>query len=358
MSVVQAADGGYVVAGASNSAGTAGYDVYIVKTNSTGTLSLSTTSSRAGDDFAYSIDRTSDGGYIVTGVYDATQPDPDPLIIADRPGQLFLRKLDASLLVVWQATPASATNPNSAGFSVRETADGGFIVAGAWNVNLGGGGAYLLKTDASGAKQWEAYLPGKYAADVQQAPDGGYVVGLHGPVLVSPGISARGALLKTDSTGNVEWMQAGDGSGTARGVANVAAGGYAVAGETIATDPVADLYVARTAGDGTVQWLRVAAASGGDIGHSIVQASDLGFVVVGQGSSVPNHRFDVSLSKTDAAGVLEWQRYFGGTGDDVGRSVRRTADGGYVIAGYTTSSPAQATDVYLVKTDANGTSQW
>lgn len=354
MSVVQSSSGEYVVAGGSNSAGATGYDVYVLKANASGVLLASTLSGRSGNDFAYSIEKTSDGGYIVTGVYDTTTPGPEHVLVANNPGQLFLRKLDADLQLVWETTPAPSPpeRPYSVGFSVRQTSDGGYIVAGATSFNIGGGASYLLKTDASGAKQWDAHLDGKFAADVRQTPDGGYIVAI-------TSIIPAGALVKTDASGQVLWTQTGGGSGTARAVANLTAGGYVVTGETNAPDPAFDLYLARLTADGVPLWLRYSGAAGGDAGYAIQETADFGYVAAGEGSAGgDNHGFDVYVLKTDAGGNLQWQRFFGGFGEDRGRAVRQTLDGGYVIAGFTRSSPAQRADVYLIKTDSNGSSQW
>ena len=64
------------------------------------------------------------------------------------------------------------------------------------------------------------------------------------------------------------------------------------------------------------------------------------------------------MVKTDSAGTMQWNKTYGGTGNDLGNSIVQTTDGGYAIAGYTNSVGAGGNDVYLVKTDSHGNMQW
>jgi len=193
------------------------------------------------------------------------------------------------------------------GYSVQQTLDGGYIVAGSTgSFGAGGGDFYLIKTDASGDALWTRIYGGTgydYGYSVQQTLDGGYIIAGY-----------------TQSSG---------------------AGSY-------------DVYLIKTSASGDTLWTRTYGGADGDGGFSVQQTSDTGYIITGYTYSFGAESTDVYLIKTDASGDTLWTRTYGGTGYDYGRSVRQTLDGGYIIAGYTHSFGAGCDDVYLIKTDANG----
>ena len=98
-------------------------------------------------------------------------------------------------------------------------------------------------------------------------------------------------------------------------------------------------------------WWRTYGGVGADRGYSVQQTADGGYVIVGFTSHFGR---DVYLIKTNAQGETLWTKTFGGTSDDYGYSVQQTTDDGYVLTGSTGSFGAGYEDVYLIKTDANG----
>jgi hypothetical protein len=105
------------------------------------------------------------------------------------------------------------------------------------------------------------------------------------------------------------------------------------------------------------KWLTFGGSSY-DYGFSVQQTTDGGFIIVGVTSSFGVGSADVYLIKTDASGNQLWQKTFGGSNSDWGHSVQQTSDGGFIIAGHTSSFGAGFSDVYLIKTDASGDQQW
>jgi len=97
---------------------------------------------------------------------------------------------------------------------------------------------------------------------------------------------------------------------------------------------------------------------GNESGSSAEQTADGGYIITGYTTSMGAGGADVYLLKADAVGTMLWQKTFGSSGDDYGKSVRPTADGGYIIAGFTGSPGVVPTDVLMIKTDATGNRVW
>ena len=112
--------------------------------------------------------------------------------------------------------------------------------------------------------------------------------------------------------------------------------------------------------DMAITWEKVMGGNGEDRGMSVEQTIDGGYIITGytEIGSPGYGNFDVWLIKTDSFGNVEWDETFGGSGDDRGYSGQQTADGGYIIAGYTDSYGAGDSDVWLIKTDVQGNSLW
>jgi len=97
---------------------------------------------------------------------------------------------------------------------------------------------------------------------------------------------------------------------------------------------------------------------GAEMGRSLIQTSDGGYAIAGATTSFGAGELDVYLVKLDANGNLQWTKTIGGPEIEEGNSLLQTSNGGYVIAGYTASFGAGKADVYVVKLDANGNLQW
>ncbi len=348
-SVQQTSDGGYIVAGVTLSFGAGGADVYLIKTNASGDTQWTRTYGGTDDDEGWSVQQTSDGGYIVAGwTYSFG---------AGNYSDVYLIKTNASGDTQW--TRAFGGDSLDWGSSVRQTSDGGYIVAG-YTRSFGAGGDdfYLIKTNASGDTQWTRTFGGTgddVGESVQQTSDSGYIVA---GTTTSFGAGFTDVYLtKTNASGDTQWTRTYGGTSWDYGlsVQQTSDGGYIVAGFTSSFGAGwDDVYLIKTNASGDTQWTRTYGGTGGDYDQSVQQTSDSGYIVAGWTESFGAGLDDVYLIKTNASGDTQWTRTYGGTNYDVGYSAQQTSDGGYVIAGSTESFGAGHADVYLIKTDAGG----
>jgi hypothetical protein len=342
--VQQTSDGGYVVVGKTSSFGGTYGNVYIVRTDASGDTLWMRYFGRGGPDQGNSVRQTSDGGYIVAGHSRASY---------DTDSDVYLIKLDVYGDSVW--TRVYGGPSNDMGNSVWQTSDGGYIIAGE-TASFGSGGkdVYLLRVDANGDSLWARAYGGAdhdYCKAVQETFDGS-IIAAGWTESFGPGWAAI-YLVKTDADGDTIWTRTYGGSAGDYGHAmqETADHGYIIAGNTGSFSPFG-ICLIKTDADGDTVWTR---AYGEDEGHAVHETSDGGYVVVGTtwfecGMEV--HCANAYVVKTTPDGSVEWTEVYGGADDDVVESVRQTADGGYVMAGFTESAGAGG-DVLLIKTEGD-----
>ena len=185
---------------------------------------------------------------------------------------------------------------------------------------------------------------------MQLTSDGGYIIAGYTSSYGAGGYDLW--LVKTDASGTENWNKTFGGTSHDLGnsVQQTSDGGYVITGETDSYGAGSrDLWLVKIDASGTENWNKTFGGTGGDFGYSVQQTSDGGYVIAGQTNSYGAGSFYIWLVKTDASGTENWNKIFGGTGWDDASSVQQTSDGGYVITGSTTSYGAGGYDLWLVK---------
>lgn len=292
--------------------------------------------------------QTSDGGYIINArIFSGSCEDN------------YLIKTDPFGNAQWSKTYGGANCEE--GHSVQQTTDGGYVMAGetaSW-----GSGDYdycVMKTDAAGVLQWAktyGHSSGEAAHSVHQTTDGGFVVfGQYSSFTLNGNYDF--GLVKTDAAGVMQWTKLYGTSGLEQGrfVRQTSDGGYIMTGINGTGNP--NIYVVKTDVNGNLVWTGSIGGAMEDYAHCVRQTTDGGYILGGGTKSYGAGGTDAFLVKLTSNGILDWARTFGGAGEEASLSVQQTIDGGYALAGVTNSVGSGWDDLFIVKTDNMGNTQW
>lgn len=285
----------------------------------------------------YSVQQTNDGGYVVAGTTDRYNWGPP---------QIYLIKTNSNGDTLWTKSYGSAQE--AYGYSVKQTLDSGFIIAGAIDsFSSGGFDAFLIKTNSLGDTLWTKTYGGinnDGARSVELTTDGGYII--------TGNTSSFGAgyndvyLIKTDSTGDTLWTKAygtitNDEGGNS--VKQTTDGGFIIAGSIDG----AYIYLIKTNSIGDTLWTKTYGGDGAydPAASSVQQTTDGGYIITGTADNwIDNSLTEAFLMKTNSTGDALWTKvYYYGYNE--GHFVQQTTDGGYIVSGWS-----------LIKTDSNGNS--
>jgi len=304
------------------------------------------------DDGGNSVQQASDSGYVIAGFTDSFGAGND---------DVYLIKTTANGDILWAKTFGGPSNDE--GNSVQQTTDGGYIVAGTTrSFGAGNQDIYLIKTTANGDTLWSKTFGGTnedVGSSVQQTADGGFIIAGY---TRSFGAGSEDVyLIKTTANGDTLWTKTFGGTDTDWGysVQQTADGGYIIAGETYSFGVGnSNVFLIKTTSNGFTLWTKTFGGTNYDCGYSVQQTADGGYIVAGMTWSFGVGSSDVYLIKTNANGDILWTKTYGGTSDEYCYSVQQTSNGGYIVAGMSSSFGAGNWDIYIIRSNVNGDTLW
>ncbi len=332
--VIQTRDGGYFIAGFTNSYGTGG-DVYGIKTHATGDTVWTRYYGGDQDEVAYAALETSEGHIVIGGVNSSYHHNDS---------DMFLLKIDGTTGdTLWNRVYAYTGYQRVT--DIDSTFDGGYILAG--YSSTGYSDFMLRKVDSTGMSQWsEEYGPPgwtyEYAYGVKQTSDSGYVV-------IGNGVTTSNQkylyLVKTDASGDTMWTRILPGD-YAYDIVQTPDNGFVMVGRMNRFLTGVDIYLVRTDANGDTLWTRKYGTNSLDIAWAVQMTNDDGFIITGESGG------SVFILKAESNGDSSWMYTYGTQLADCGNDIQLTDDGGYIITGvkYTPSG----NDVYLIKTNPDG----
>ena len=331
-------DNGYVIAGSSRSndgdltqnQGT--HDYWVVKISSTGQLEWQKSLGGSQGETAYSIIQTNEGGYIVSGFTRSYTNDGD--ITVHYGGEdIWVVKLDSQGNIEWEKSYGGSSNEG--GNDIIQTIDGGYIIAGSSSSDDGD-----VSNNKGGVDYW---------------------------------------VVKITNTGMIEWEKnyGGSGNDSAERILQLNDGSYIIVGTTTSNDGDVssnqggnDFWIVKLQPDGLIEWEKTFGGSSSDVAKSINTTDDGGFIVAGytrssDGNISTNYGgTDYWVLKLSVSGNLQWEKSYGGTGEDYGEMVKQTQSGNYIISGYSGSNDIQVSnnhgsvDSWVMETNTSGSIIW
>ncbi|HMU44330.1 MAG TPA: T9SS type A sorting domain-containing protein [Ignavibacteriaceae bacterium] len=303
-SVIEASDGNIVIAGYTGSYGSGGFDVWLIKTTPDGDTLWTRTYGEIGDDLAYEVEQTVDGGFIIVGATESFGSN----------GMLdgCLIKTDEFGNKEW--VKVYGTTHDDFFFSLEITNDGGYILTGERDAYPeGDSDEWIVKTDSAGEFLWEKIYGSNTEDDrtfsIVKATNGGYIIG--GSKGCDGYADCDGWLVRINEEGDTLWTKTFFGTDNS-------------------------------------DWF-----------EEVVETNDLGYILTGRiALHTSGYAGDVWLLKTDSLGNLEWEKTYDYQEDvDIGYSVQQTIDGGYIIAGGA-SPPDILERGWIIRTNSVGDTLW
>jgi len=306
----------------------------------------------SGRDEAYSLDCFSDGSYLMTGrtfSFGAGHTD------------IIVTKYSPIGTCEWAKVMGGEYA--DIGFSVEVTSDGGFIVAGrSQNFGMSYMGIFIAKFSSTATLEWAKGVHAsyyEYCYKISQTSDNGFII--VGNVRSHGAGGDECALLKFSSTGNLEWAKAIGSPGDDQSYDGVVTsdGGYIITGSTDnygAGDN--DILVVKLDNTYGIEWSKAIGGTGDDFAEGIKQTSDNGFVIAGYSDTYGAGSLDILTLKLNSTGDLLWATSTGGTEDDLATSIIEASDGNIYTAGGTESYGAGDRDLVLLKHSSTGSFVW
>jgi hypothetical protein len=295
-SMIETTDGNYFILGYSQSFGGGDFDTYLIKISPTGSLLWQKTYGGFGNDHGREIIKTTDGNYAFVGTTSSG-------FTSD---QAFLTKIDLAGTVLW--TKNYGGSMHEGGNTVKETSDGGFIIAGqTFSYGQGNGSAYLVKTHSNGDTSWTKYY------------NTGTIISEVNSLVVNSDRSFVFVVRDSSSTTDI------------------------------------DVRVMKTDSLGVLGFNKLYGGTKKDTPKKIQKTNDGGYVIASSSRSFTWMNPDMWILKLTVGGDTSWTKHFGGTNHEHGNDIKQTADGGYIAVGHAKSYGSDGQRIMLVKIPNSGT---
>ena len=381
--VVNTTDGGYAILGHSQSMdgdvtnkSNESYDYWVLKFDTTNQLQWQKTYGGSDDDRGTDIIQTTDGGYAVIG-----KSKSGDLDVSENAGydDFWMIKLDGNGSILWEYSFGYAGS--DVPYSVIQTNDNGYLVSGVLDVTASngqgdrvsssqrrhaGGDYWVIKLNANGIKEWSNYYGGSFtdtAYDAIQTEDNGYIIVGSSDSNDVDVANNKGSydfwVIKISNTGDLVWEKSFGGSeiDEARAISNTADGDYLVVGDTRSANidvsqnrGAADLWMIKINSEGSLIWEKTLGGTSFDVGRSVSKTQDNGFLIAGSSRSsdgdLRNNKGqnDALILKINSSGDLEWQKTIGGSEVDFFYGAAELTDGSVLAIGDTNSSNGDITE--------------
>ncbi len=334
--VQQTADEGYIIIG-SISVSATNKDIAIIKTNKFGNQEWLTSFGDSLIDNGRGVACNSNGDYIVVGSYSNSLGNSDVVVL----------KLNASGSIIWNKKIGGTASEEA--YSIQETTDGGYIITGSTNaLNTGNGNPFgekdifLLKINASGDSLWSKALGGSLSDIgycVKQKNDKGFIIVGKTNSFSEPGQSSDNMIIIETNNFGIQTDKityGGTGFDIGKDI-QILSNGYAFVGSTInSNNGKSDVYFVKTTTD--IHSVIMNKTYGGDLddyGESIIINNDGSFIIVGSTESYGNGGEDSYLLKLTSDGTEDFHKTFGGAGSESANAIIQTTDMGYAFVGTT-----------------------
>jgi len=343
--MIQTSDGGYLISGYTASYGSGGSDIWLIKLKQDGTLDWNQTFGGAVGESPMAVIETSDNKYLVLGATTS---------YGTGNGDIWLLKINPDGTLDWNQTyglDGISVSPTA----VIETSDNKYLVSG-----IASGNIYLVMANFDGTLDWNNSFGGgsdDFSTSLIETSDNKF--------LVSGVTASYGAgnydiwLLKINSDGTLDWNQTFGGTANETPVSAIESSDnkYLVSGSTSSYGAGSyDIWLLKINLDGTLDWNQTFGGVIDEDPKSLIETNDNKYLILADTSSYGAGNNDIWLLKINQDGTLDWNKTFGGSGTEVAKSDIETTNG-YLVIGtntYVYNLDYDYGNYYIIKTDFNG----
>jgi hypothetical protein len=342
-------DGGFLIAGSTNNSDQADCDLYVSKTDAQGNFLWGKTYGGIKPEYAYSMIETSDGNYFVLGY---------SMSFGGGDFDSYLIKIDPAGNLIWQKTYGGWGNEE--GREIIRTNDGNYAFVGSSNSNLASDQLTLTKIDLAGNVLWTKNYGGSLAESgnaLMETSDGGFI--LNGQTL-SFGSQPNGSayLIRTNSVGDTTWTKYyNTGTMCSEGISVIAEtdGSFLFAVRDSAGASDVDIRLIKTDASGAILWNKMYGGIKKDTPKKLRKTSEGGYVIASTSRSFGWINPDMWILKLTNAGDTSWTKHYGGVNHEHGNDIKEI-QGAYIAVGHARSYGPDGQRIMLVKIDNGGVS--